>query len=53
MHGLRVSLAGIADGLETPDAATLLVALPYIATERMDQAMVRAATGGLDCEGFE
>jgi hypothetical protein len=53
MHGLRVSLAGIADGLETPDAATLLAALPYIATERMDQAMVRAATGGLDCEGFE
>jgi hypothetical protein len=53
MHGLRVSLAGIADGLEAPDAATLLAALPYIASDRMDQAMVRAATGGLDCEGFE
>jgi hypothetical protein len=53
MHGLRVSLAGIADGLEAPDAADLLAALPYIASDRMDQAMVRAATAGLDCEGFE
>lgn len=53
MHGLRVSLAGIADGLDAPDAAALLAALPYIASDRMDQAMVQAATAGLDCEGFE
>ena len=53
MHGLRVSLAGIADGLDAPDAAALLAALPYIASDRMDQAMVQAATAGLDCEDFE
>lgn len=53
MHGLRVSLAGIADGLDAPDIAALLAALPYIASDRMDQAMVQAATAGLDCEGFE
>lgn len=52
-HEIRVALAAVDDGLEGPDAADRLAGIPYIATDRMDQAMVQASTAGLDCDGFE
>lgn len=51
-HEIRISLDAVEAGLDGPEAAALLAGIPYIASAQMDQAMVRAASGGLDCEGF-
>lgn len=53
LHGVRVGLARVEQELDGPGAAAALREIPYLASARMDQAMLQAATAGLNCDGFE